>query len=144
MLISEVLKGKNPHVVTVPPGATVRELLAVLAKHRIGAAVVSQDGRSVDGIVSERDVVRALAARGEAALDETVGLICTREVHTTTRRARSEELMVVMTDKRFRHVPVVEDGALLGIVSIGDVVKHRTAELEAESAALNAYITTGG
>ena len=144
MQISEVLKGKDPHVVTVPPGATVRELLAVLAQHRIGAAVVSQDGRSVDGIVSERDVVRALAARGEAALEETVGRICTREVHTTTRRARTEELMVVMTDKRFRHVPVVEDGALLGIVSIGDVVKHRTAELEAESAALNAYITTGG
>jgi CBS domain-containing protein len=144
VLISEVLKGKDPDVVTVPPELTVSDLLAVLAEHRIGAAVVSRDGRAVEGIVSERDVVRALAARGAGALNETVSQICTQQVHTTTRGARTEELMVVMTDKRFRHVPVVEDGSLLGIVSIGDVVKHRTAELEAESAALNAYISTGG
>ena len=144
MLIVEVLKGKPGPVVTVPPGSSVRELLDVLAEHGIGAVVVSSDGRAVEGIVSERDVVRALAARGAGVLEEPVTAICTVAVHTTTRQARTEELMVVMTVERVRHVPVVEDGVLVGIVSIGDVVKHRTAELEAETAAMSAYISTGG
>ena len=144
MLIVEVLKGKPGPVVTVPPGSSVRELLDVLAEHGIGAAVVSSDGRAVEGIVSERDVVRALAARGAGVLEEPVTAICTVAVHTTTRQARTEELMVVMTVERVRHVPVVQDGVLVGIVSIGDVVKHRTAELEAETAAMSAYISTGG
>ena len=144
MLIVEVLKSKPGPVVTVPPGCLVRELLDVLAEHGIGAVVVSSDGRAVEGIVSERDVVRALAARGAGVLEEPVTSICTVAVHTTTRQARTEELMVVMTVERVRHVPVVEDGVLVGIVSIGDVVKHRTAELEAETAAMSAYISTGG
>ena len=144
MLIVEILRAKPGPVVTVPPDTTVRELLAMLARHGIGACVVSGDGRGVDGMVSERDVVRALAARGPGVLDEPVSAICTVDVHTTTRQARTEELMTVMTEKRFRHVPVVEDGVLVGIVSIGDVVKQRTSELEAESAAMSAYISAGG
>ena len=144
MLIVEILRGKSGPVVTVAPGATVRALLGLLAEHGIGAAVVSSDGCSVEGIVSERDVMRALADRGAGVLDEPVRDICTTEVHTVTPHARTDQLMVVMTDKRVRHVPVVENGELVGIVSIGDVVKHRTAELEAEAAAMSAYISTGG
>jgi CBS domain-containing protein len=144
VLISDVLKGKTTGVVTVPPECDVRGLLDVLAEHGIGAVVVSRDGRSVDGIVSERDVVRALAERGTGVLTEPVDGICTREVQTSTPQARVHELMQMMTDRRIRHVPIVVDGTLDGIVSIGDVVKHRMGELEAERSALSNYITTGG
>ncbi|HVM28360.1 MAG TPA: CBS domain-containing protein [Mycobacteriales bacterium] len=144
MLLTEILRNKGADVVTVPPDADVKALLAVLAEHRIGAAVVSSDGRAVEGIVSERDVVRAIASRGGAVLDEPVGGICTTDVHTCTPDARVDDLMKIMTDRRIRHVPVVADGALAGIVSIGDVVKLRMQELESERAALSDYITTGG
>ena len=143
MRIAEVLNSKGPVVVTVPPDCDVAGLLTVLAEHGIGAAVVSSDGATIEGIVSERDVVRALAQRGAAVLQESVLQICTVDVHSVGRDALVDDLMRVMTDQRIRHVPVVDDGALTGIVSIGDIVKRRMDELEQERAALSDYITTG-
>jgi CBS domain-containing protein len=141
MRISDVLRGKSGEVVTVVPDTPVDRLLAVLAEHRIGAAVVSRDGSTVDGIVSERDVVRALAVRGAAVLNEPVSAIQTTEVFTIAPEAGLAEVERVMTERRFRHVPVVVDGALRGIVSIGDVVKRRIDELESERSELAGYIT---
>jgi CBS domain-containing protein len=142
MRISDILRSKGSSVVTVSPQATVDDLLALLAEHHIGAIVVSGDGSSVDGIVSERDVVRALAARGPGVLSATVDQIHTVDVTTADPGTRLEELMQVMTDGRFRHVPVVVDGQLQGIVSIGDVVKARITDLEVEREALAGYITS--
>jgi CBS domain-containing protein len=141
MLLTDVLRSKGDAVVTVPPDSDVNALLAVLDEHGIGAAVVSSDGRTVEGIISERDVVRAIAARGAAVLQEPVRDLCTTDVHTCRPDARIDDLMRVMTEQRIRHVPVVVDGALAGIVSIGDVVKRRMQELESERAALSDYIT---
>jgi len=142
MRITDVLRVKGTRVVTVTPDTTVRQLLAVLAEHRIGAVVVSHDGTSVDGIASERDIVRAFARRGAAAMSEPVTAIYTAEVHTITPETQIEEVMRMMTERRVRHAPVVQDGALRGIVSIGDVVKNRIDELETERAALTDYITS--
>lgn len=142
MRISEVLRAKGDRVVTVIPDTSVSELLSVLSQHRIGAVVVSRDGASVDGIVSERDIVRALAERGAGVLTEPVTAIYTADVHIVVPETQTEELMRIMTDKRVRHVPVVVDGVLRGIVSIGDVVKNRIVELESERETLNDYIST--
>ena len=142
MRITDLLRVKGTRVVTVPPDTTVRQLLAVLAEHRIGAVVVSHDGTSVDGIASERDIVRAFARRGAAAMSEPVTAIYTAEVHTITPETQIEEVMRMMTERRVRHAPVVQDGVLRGIVSIGDVVKNRIDELETERAALTDYITS--
>jgi CBS domain-containing protein len=141
MLISDVLRVKGAHVVTITPDTTVRGLVAVLAEHRIGAVVVSRDGASVDGIASERDIVRALALRGAAAMSEPVTAVCTVDVHTLTPETPLEEVARMMTERRVRHAPVVTGGRLRGIVSIGDVVKGRIDELETERAALTDYIT---
>jgi CBS domain-containing protein len=141
MRISDILRVKGTQVVTVPPDTRVRQLLAVLAEHRIGAVVVSGNGTSVDGIASERDIVRALALRGAAVLSEPVTAIYTAEVRTVTPQTSLEEVMRMMTEHRMRHAPVVVDGGLRGIVSIGDVVKSRIDELETERAALTDYIT---
>jgi CBS domain-containing protein len=141
MRISDVLRVKGERVVTVTPDTEVARLIAVLAEHRIGAVVVSRDGSTVDGIVSERDIVRALAARGAAVLTEPVSAIHTAEVHTVAPEAELAEVERVMTERRFRHVPVLVDGALRGIVSIGDVVKKRIDELEDERSTLAGYIT---
>lgn len=142
MRITDVLRGKGTQVVTITPGTTVRHLLAVLAEHRIGAVVVSQDGTSVEGIASERDIVRALAARGAAVMSEPVTAIYTAEVYTITPQTSLDDVMRMMTDHRIRHAPVVVDGQLRGIVSIGDVVKNRIDELETERTALSDYITS--
>ena len=141
MLISDVLRVKGTQVITIPPDTKVRQLLAVLAEHGIGAVVVSHDGTAVDGIASERDIVRALARRGAAVMSEPVTDIYTAEVHTVTPQTSIEEVMLMMTERRVRHAPVVVDGRLLGIVSIGDVVKIRIGELETERTALSDYIT---
>ena len=143
MRISDILRIKGEQVVTVEPATDVARLLAVLAEHRIGAVIVSTDGRTVDGIVSERDVVRALATRGAAVLTEQVSSIQTTTVRTVAPDAALEDVERLMTEGRFRHVPVVVDGALHGVVSIGDVVKNRIDELETERAALTDYITGG-
>jgi CBS domain-containing protein len=141
MRITDVLRGKGTHVVTVPPDTKVRRLLEVLAEHRIGAVVVSQDGTSVGGIVSERDIVRALARRGDAVMSERVTAIYTADVHTVGPQTELEEVARMMTERRIRHAPVMVDGGLHGIVSIGDVVKTRIGELETERAALSDYIS---
>jgi len=141
MRISDVLRGKGNQVVTITPDSKVRQLLSVLAEHRIGAVVVSRNGTSVDGIVSERDIVRAFAQRGAAAMSEPVTSIYTAEVYTVTPETSLDELMRIMTEHRIRHMPVVVDGTLRGIISIGDVVKNRIDELETERAALTDYIT---
>jgi CBS domain-containing protein len=140
MLVSDILKSKGSDVFTVEPGITVHELARVLAQHRIGCVVVSSDGSSVAGIVSERDVVRALEAAGPSALDKPVSEVCTLEVFTVQPGDNIEKVATLMTDQRIRHLPVVVDGALTGLVSIGDVVKARLAELEEERAALTNYI----
>ena len=141
MRISDILRGKGALVVTVTPDTTVRHLVGVLAEHGIGAVVVSNDGTSVDGIASERDIVRALAMRGAAVMSEPITAIYTAEVRTVTPQTPLEEVMRMMTEHRVRHAPVVADGGLRGIVSIGDVVKNRMDELETERAALTGYIT---
>ena len=140
MLIVTLLRSKGDAVVTVPPSATVRELLGTLAEHRIGAVVVSS-GAGIAGIVSERDVVRHLHVAGAAVLDRTVGSIMTTQVVTCRRETPVDELMTTMTERRIRHVPVVDEhGAIVGIVSIGDLVKSRISELEGERDDLVGYI----
>ncbi len=141
MRISDVLRDKGEQVVTVTPDTEVRQLLTILAEHGIGAVVVSVDGTTVQGIVSERDIVRALAGRGAAVLAEPVTAIHTTEVQTVGPDALLADVERLMTERRFRHVPVVVDGRLRGIASIGDVVKKRIGELEGERTALAGYIT---
>jgi len=138
--IAQLLRRKGPDVATVAPDRSVREALALLAEHGIGALVVSAGGDAVDGIVSERDVVRALHASGPEVLDGPVSALMTADVHTCVPGASVHDLARTMTDHRVRHVPVVQDGRLLGIVSIGDVVKARLDELEEERAHLVDYI----
>ncbi len=141
MRISDILRVKGNQVVTVRPGADVTELLTLLAEHKIGAVIVSADGSRVDGIVSERDVVRALATRGASVLGEPVSAIHTAQVRSVQPDASVEDVARLMTEHRFRHVPVVESGKLSGVVSIGDVVKNRIDELETERSNLEGYIT---
>ena len=141
MRISDVLRVKGTQVVTVTPDTTVWRLLAVLAEHRIGAVVVSHDGTMVNGVASERDIVRAFGQRGAAVMSELVTAIYTAEVHTVTPETSLEDVMRMMTERRVRHAPVVVDGGLRGIVSIGNVVKNRIDELETERAHLTGYIT---
>jgi CBS domain-containing protein len=140
--ISQVLRRKGQDVATVDGGESVRTALELLARHGVGALVVSSDGRHIDGIVSERDVARGLHERGAALLAESVSSVMTAEVHTCRPDASVHELARMMTDRRVRHVPVLQDGELAGIVSIGDVVKARLDELETERAQLVDYIQT--
>ncbi len=142
MHISDVLRGKGADVVTVTPDTTVRDLLEVLNEFRIGAVVVSADGAGIDGIVSERDVVRAIGERGAAVLSEDVSQIMTREVTCAEPSERLDHLMSIMTEGRFRHIPVLVEGRLAGLVSIGDVVKSRLGELEVERDSLASYISS--
>jgi CBS domain-containing protein len=140
MLIVTVLRAKGDFVATIPPAATVRDLLDLLAEQRIGAVVVTADD-AIAGIVSERDVVRRLADDGGALLDRQVAEIMTVDVVTCTKETSVEDLARTMTERRIRHVPVVDaDGALAGIMSIGDVVKSRISELEGERDDLVGYI----
>ncbi len=141
MKISSILNNKGDFVATVSPDASVTQLLALLAEHKIGAVVVCDASDALVGIVSERDIARAAHAHGSSALDQPVSQIMTSLVVTCDREANTAELMGLMTEKRVRHIPVVEDGHLIGIVSIGDIVKARLAELETERDALQAYIT---
>jgi CBS domain-containing protein len=142
MRIADVIRRKGGEVATIGPEQTVEELLALLAEHKVGALVVSTDGSSVLGIVSERDVVRGLHRVGPSVLSAAVSEIMTVKVRTCAPEASVEDLMRVMTEHRFRHVPVLVEGGLAGIVSIGDVVKHRIDELQAERDQLTAYITS--
>lgn len=142
MKISDVLRNKGTEVVTIKPGETVSTLLALLAEHRIGAVVVSTDGATVEGIVSERDVVRHLYAAGTGVLEGPVSRIMTSDVTTGSADDDIADLAGTMTEERVRHVPIVgEDGRLAAIVSIGDIVKHRLSELQSERDQLRDYIS---
>jgi CBS domain-containing protein len=142
MKISDVLRSKGGGVVTIKPDDTVDHLLALLDEHHIGAIVVSTDGTSVEGIVSERDIVRHLHGTGTSVLQGPVSAIMTSEVTTGSASDNIADLAGTMTEMRVRHVPIVdEDGNLTAIVSIGDIVKHRLSELQSERDALRDYIT---
>ncbi|WP_029136099.1 CBS domain-containing protein [Nakamurella lactea] len=142
MRVKSVLDNKGSTVATIAPTATVAELVAALAEHKIGALVVTTDGTDVAGIVSERDVARALHAHGAALLEQRVADIMTTPVRTCGPTDEIRELAKVMTDGRFRHLPVVANGALAGIVTIGDIVKSRIDELETEQHQLVDYISS--
>ncbi len=142
MRIKDLLRQKGGLVVTIEPDRPVTDLLDSLATNSVGALVVSADGESIEGIVSERDVVRRLQRFGPELLNEPVSEIMSRHVRTCPPDTELDELMRMMTKGRFRHVPVVDGDRLVGIVSIGDVVKHRIDELEGERDQLQAYITS--
>lgn len=142
MQISQILRRKGHEVATVDGAASIRTALARLAEHGIGSLVVSSDGRRVEGILSERDIARELHVRGAGLLADSVSSVMTAKVHTCPPSTSVHALAQTMTDLRVRHVPVVEDGALVGIVSIGDVVKARLDELEEERKQLVDYIQT--
>lgn len=143
MHIASILHNKGTHVATIPGDVTASEATRVLERHGVGALVVSADGERIDGILSERDIVRALATHGAAALDLHVDQLMTREVTTCTADATTDELTAMMTAQRIRHVPVVSGTTLIGIVSIGDIVKHRLDELQVENHTLHDYINLG-
>ena len=141
MLVSQILKTKSDDgVVTVAPGTTVAKAAEVLSARKIGAVVVSADGKRMAGIVSERDVVRELGRRGPTCLTDTVDSIMTARVVTCTRAEAAVSVLQKMTDGRFRHIPVVEGDEMVGLISIGDVVKARLAELSMEKDALEGMI----
>ncbi|MEM7123785.1 MAG: CBS domain-containing protein [Pseudomonadota bacterium] len=140
MNVSSILKTKGDRVVTARPDWTVSELSRQLKAERIGALVVSEDDSQIAGIVSERDIVRCLAEKGAAALDCRVDDIMQADVVTVTPDVAIEDVMATMTGHRIRHLPVVVDGKLAGIISIGDVVKHRLEALESETEAMRHYI----
>lgn len=140
MRIGDVLGAKpSQEVMTISPDAGVKDLIAMLDEHNIGALIVSADGEAVDGIVSERDVVRHLHQDG-TVINNTVGAIMTSQVQTCERDTQLDDLLKLMTDSRIRHVPVVEKDRLVGIVSIGDLVKHRIDRLKFERDQLNSYV----
>lgn len=142
MSVRQVLSGKGADVITIAPDMTLAQAATLLAEKRIGAVVVSGDGKAVSGILSERDIIRALAQSGASALERKVADAMTRDVVTCSIQADIDHLMRLMTDGKFRHVPVVENGALVGIVSIGDVVNRRLSDIEAEQRALKDYIAS--
>jgi CBS domain-containing protein len=142
MLVSQILKTKGDAVFTATPHETLGAICALLHSRRVGAMVV-MDGDSVVGIVSERDVVRALAEAGAGALTQPVSSCMTRDVLFATPAETVDSLLTRMTDRRVRHLPVCQQERLIGIVSIGDLVKHKISEVEAEADGLKAYIATG-
>lgn len=144
MNVSSILGTKGVDVVTVDKNATLAEAAAALRDRGIGAVVVSSDGRSIEGILSERDVVRMLASHGAGALGRTVASAMTTEVTTCRSGDGVEHLMTLMTEHRIRHVPVADvDGGLAGIISIGDVVKARLRQLQSENESLHDYLHQG-
>jgi CBS domain-containing protein len=142
MIVNRILSIKGRNVVTIGPNQTIGEAARILSEKRIGALLVQDGQKPFLGIVSERDIVRAISARGAGALDEPVSRFMTEKVTTCTTQTPINDVMEVMTQGKFRHIPVVEDGTLLGIVSIGDVVKVRLEEIEAEAQAIRDYIAT--
>ncbi|HJT06844.1 MAG TPA: CBS domain-containing protein [Stellaceae bacterium] len=140
MNVETILRNKGSAVATIAPHATIRDAAALLRRERIGALIVSSGGAKVEGILSERDIVHGLADRGAALLDMTVDALMTRRVFTCTPFDSVGDLMAMMTERRVRHIPVVRDGMLAGIVSIGDVVKHRLDEMEYETSSLRSFI----
>jgi len=142
MTVRTILAGKGRDVITIEPTASLHAAARLLSENRIGAALVLGADRRIVGIISERDIVRVLSERGPAVLDEPVSQVMTRKVWTCHEGETVSTIMARMTAGKFRHVPVVDQGQLVGVVSIGDVVKHRLQEMERESAAMRDYILT--
>mgnify|MGYP006440168749 FL=1 len=143
MNVATILRNKGNAIETARPDMSVSEACTLLTELGIGSLVVSTDGRQVEGIISERDVIRHLARVGADILDLRISEIMIRDVVTCTSEDNIAHLMETMTEHRIRHLPVVQDGTLIGLVSIGDVVKHRIRETEHEAEALKAYIAAG-
>lgn len=140
MLVSQILKSKAGGIVTIAPGATLREAVDLLAARRIGAVVVSPDGKAVKGIVSERDIVRELGRAGPGCLDTPVDKVMTRAIYGCAPSDTTDSVLETMTNRRFRHMPVMEGNVMVGFISIGDVVAARLAELQMEKDALTGMI----
>ena len=144
MIIGQILKSKGRSVMTARPHDSIHEIASRLSHRKIGAIVIVGDNGKVDGIISERDIIRLIAEHGAQALSMPASEGMTRNVVSTcTGNSTIEEIMEMMTNGRFRHLPVIEDGALVGIISIGDVVKHHIAEVELEVSAMRGYLATG-
>ncbi len=141
MTVERILKAKGTDVQTTPPDWTLAEVCRTLAEAKVGALVVSADRKTVLGIISERDIVRVIAAKGVAALEWPVKDAMTRQVVTCSRRDRIDDMMARMSQGHFRHMPVIENGELAGIISIGDVVKRRLDDIESEATHLREFIT---
>jgi CBS domain-containing protein len=142
MTVNDILRHKGSDVITIEPTAALAAAVRALVQHRIGALLVTGADRRIVGIISERDIVRVLDEKGPAVLSAPVAEVMTRRVVTCDRSETIAEIMARITSGRFRHVPVIEHGRLIGIVSIGDVVKARLSELEHEQNALREYIRT--
>jgi CBS domain-containing protein len=142
MIVNRILSLKGREVATIEPGRSLSEAARVLAERRIGALLIVDGDRPVTGIISERDIVRAVAMHGAKALEEPVSRFMTEKVVTCTGETSINDVMELMTQQKFRHIPVVESGRLSGIISIGDVVKLRLEEVEAETQAIKEYIAT--
>lgn len=141
MLVSQILKSKaSDQVFTSQPTLLISEAANILAEKRIGALVISRDGKNPDGILSERDIVRELGNRGAGCLTDTVEKLMTTKIVTCSEDDRADAVLQKMTDGRFRHMPVVKDGVLIGLISLGDVVKARLAQLSMEKDALEGMI----
>jgi len=141
MLVQQILNSKaNDDVITVQPETTLVEAAAILASNKIGTVVISEDGKKASGILSERDIVRAIAQRGVQALGAPVNDFMTRKIVTCRREATADQVLTIMTDKRFRHIPVVENGEMIGLITQGDVVKAKLSELSMEKDALEYMI----
>lgn len=143
MNVETILAGKGRDVLTIAPDATIADAVRMLETRRVGAVVVSADGKAVGGILSERDIVHGLAKYGAVLLERRVGDLMTSDVETCAGGDTDREVLALMTERRFRHLPVVEDGALVGIVSIGDVVKSRLDGIAGEAEAMRDYISRG-
>ncbi len=141
MLVSQMLKSKaDVGVISVTPSSTVAEATKLLSKHRIGTVVVSSDGETLDGILSERDIVRELGKRGTACMNDPVSALMTAKLTTCSPSNTALEVLEMMTDGRFRHLPVMADGKMVGLISIGDAVKGRLAQLSMEKESLEGMI----
>jgi CBS domain-containing protein len=140
MLVRQILKTKGTDVITIAPEAALAEAVELLAARRIGAVVVSKDGSTPRGILSERDVVRELGKRGTSCLSDSVEKVMTRAVYGCNPDDLADRVLETMTARRFRHMPVMEDGKMVGFISIGDVVAARLSELELEKSALTGMI----
>jgi len=142
MSVAHILNDKGREIITAKPDSTVSEVAILLTKHDIGAVVICNDKATVQGIISERDIVREISKNGSHALQLHAVNIMTTNVYTARPDDRETELMALMTERRIRHVPVMQDGQLAGMISIGDVVKQRIEEIEKEAAEMKAYIST--
>ncbi|MBT0956452.1 CBS domain-containing protein [Alphaproteobacteria bacterium KMM 3653] len=141
MFVDQILKSKGTEgVVTLPPKSSVEEAAHVLSDKRIGTVVISSNGKTVDGILSERDIVRELGRRGSSCLQDNVAEMMTSKIITCAREDSADSVLKKMTEGRFRHMPVVEDGAMVGLISLGDVVKARLTELAMENDALQSMV----